>query len=527
MPKLVAMKEFQIERIMLYFEIKKLLREKFSVSQISRELNISRKTVYFYKDMSEEQFLKWVGNIHQKPHKLLAYEAPIHKRLKQHPSLSSYQVHDWLLEHYPDVQASRRSVSNFVAYLRKAYGLPKPSEPLKPRRDYSPILELPYGEQAQADFGVYKMEASGSQEIKVYFMVMVLSRSRYKHVYFRSTPFTTQAVIEAHEAAFAYLCGIPRQMVYDQDKLMVVSENRGDILLTAMFEAYVKQRKFGLYICRGADPETKGKAENVVKYVKTNFLRNRLYVNDEVLNSQGVAWLDRTANGQVHGATQKVPAQEWQIERRHLLPFTPLNLESFPYQVYHLRKDNSIAYKGNFYTVPKGIYQGKGTQVWVEVKEQKITIYDGQKKVLACYGLCLDKGKIITNTDHARDKSGKIKALMEETAQQFTDTEKALEYFTALQKSKGRYIRDQLQLIRKTLKAHSEEAAGQALAFCHANHIYSANDFAAVAQKLAGKQPQDTSTNQGWLLKDIDRSIYNTEPRKSNIDDYESIVKPQ
>ena len=51
---------------MIYFEIKQMLRDKFSVSQISRELDVSRTTVYFYKDMNEEAFLAWVAKIHQK-----------------------------------------------------------------------------------------------------------------------------------------------------------------------------------------------------------------------------------------------------------------------------------------------------------------------------------------------------------------------------------------------------------------------------------------------------------------------------
>lgn len=512
---------------MLYFEIKKMLREKFSISQISRELNISRKRVYFYTGMNEKQFLDWVANIHQKPHKLSTYEDAIYKRLKKYQDSSSYQIHDWLLEYYPEVKVSRRSVSNFVTYVRGKYNLPKPAKSPKSSREYSMVGELPYGQQAQMDFGEYKMETSDGQTLKVYFMAMVLSRSRYKHVVFRSAPFTTQAVVEAHEEAFAYFSGIPKEVVYDQDKLMVVSENRGDILFTAKFQAYIRQRKFGIFLCRKADPETKGKIENVVKYVKSNFLHNRLYVNDEVLNGQAIAWLSRTGNGQVHATTRKIPAQQWQIERQHLQVFQPLNISLLLCPAYHVRKDNSIAYKGNFYTLPKGTYKGKGTQVWIEVKEGHIIISNEQKEEIVRYELCLDKGKIISNTDHLRDKSEKIKTLMEQMAGQFTDATLALEYFTAVQKSKGRYIRDQLQLIGKVTKNYDKQTLDQALIFCHANHVLSANDFLAVIKKLATPNQQEATINPDWLLKDIDRTIYNIEPQKSNIDDYESITNPQ
>lgn len=508
----------------MYFEIKKMLQDKLSISQISRELNISRKTVYFYSSMSEEQFWKWVKNVHQKPHKLSVYEVPLHNRLKQYPDLSSYQLHDWLLENYPDLKVSRRSVSNFVSYLRRKYHLPKPP---KSSRDFSSVEELPYGQQAQVDFGEYKMKTADERTVKVYFIAMVLSRSRCKWVGFQRTPFTTQAVIEAHEEAFGYFGGIPRQIVYDQDKLMVVSENHGDIHYTAKFEAYIHQRKFEVYLCRKADPQTKGKIENVVKYVTSNFLKNRLYVNDQVLNVQALGWLGRTANGQVHGTTRKIPAEELVIEGRHLQPFKPLETSQLPYQAYNVRKDNSISYKGNFYTLPKGTYKGRGTQVWIKVEGQQLLLCDQEEKLIVRHELCVDKGKTISNTDHRRDKSHKIKSLIDQVAQQFTNPVLALEYLGELHKTKARYIRDQLQLVRQAIKDYPIEMVDQALAFCHTNRVFSANDLLAVTKKLAATDTEELPELTDGLLKDIDRTACDIEPYKSDINDYESIINPQ
>ncbi len=265
------MKKYQTQRVMLYFQIKELLKENFKISQISEKLSISRTTVYAYTQMSEEDFLSWVKGVGKKSKKLSPYETQIKERLGKYPELSSYQIHDWLLEHYPEVKVSRRTVSNFVSYLRAVYGLPKPAKE-KEGREYAVVEDLPYGHQAQVDFGVYEMKTIDGEAQKVYFMVTVLSRSRYKHVYFLDRWFRSADVVEAHEAAFEYFGGMPAQMVYDQDKLMVVSENGGDIILTEKFDAYVKVRKFELFVCRRNDPETKGKSESVVKYVKTGQL---------------------------------------------------------------------------------------------------------------------------------------------------------------------------------------------------------------------------------------------------------------
>ena len=41
----------------------------------------------------------------------------------------------------------------------------------------------------------------------------------------------------------------------------------GDIILTAEFQSYCEERKLNLSICRKADPESKGRIENVVGFM--------------------------------------------------------------------------------------------------------------------------------------------------------------------------------------------------------------------------------------------------------------------
>jgi transposase len=520
------MKNYQTQRVMLYFQIKQLLQEKFTISQISEKLSISRTTVYSYANMGEEDFMEWVKQIRKKPKTLSPYEEPIKSRLSQHPELSSYQIHDWLLEYYPEVKVSRRAVSDFVSYLRQVYHFPKPRKE-KSGREYMAIEDQPYGRQAQVDFGVYTMKSGQDEDQKVYFMITVLSRSRYKHVYFLDHPFTTMDVVEAHESAFAYYGGFPQRMVYDQDKLMVVSENRGDILFTEKFTAYLKVRKFEIFVCRGSDPETKGKSESVVKYVKTNFLNARRFINQEVLNAECGAWLERTGNGQIHGTTKRIPAQEFLLEQPHLQALGPVKLSFLEYQAYHVRKDNLITWKGNRYSVPSGTYQGKGTKVWIKVEGEDLVICREDKTEMARHKICLDKGMTIINSNHRRDRSQSIKRLMDQVADLFTDQEVAQAYFAQIQQIKPRYIRDQLLLIKKSIRKSNAEYADQALIFCRNNTILSANDFKSVLDQLAQVDQIPEPELESLLLECVDRSHYSAIPQKSSITDYESIVNPK
>lgn len=120
-----------------------------------------------------------------------------------------------------------------------------------------------------------------------------MSRSRQKFVYFSSTPFTSALAVYAHELAFAYFKGKPRKIIYDQDKVLLVRENLGDLILTRTFRAFVNEQHFQPVFCRPADPESKGKVENVVKYVKRNFLAGRTFHSPEILNTEVVQWLEK------------------------------------------------------------------------------------------------------------------------------------------------------------------------------------------------------------------------------------------
>ncbi|WRP07359.1 hypothetical protein U9J35_04105 [Rossellomorea aquimaris] len=120
-------------------------------------------------------------------------------------------------------------------------------------------------------------------------------------------------------SSFSLLWRKPEEIVYDQDRLISVSENAGDLILTKEFQAYQQTRKFSIYLCRKKrDPESKGKIENVVKYIKYNFSKNRVYSSLDVLNAQCIKWLSRTGNYNVHYTTKKRPFEVHALEKQHL-----------------------------------------------------------------------------------------------------------------------------------------------------------------------------------------------------------------
>ena len=128
------------------------------------------------------------------------------------------------VKHHTDFPVlNAKTIFNFVHWVRGNHNTPK----LSLQRQHSVVEELPYGNQAQVDFGEYNLRKSTGVRVKVFLFTLVLSRSRYKY--------------------------------YDQDKVFIVSENSGDIILTDVFRSYTRDKSFKLYFCRKADPQSNGK----------------------------------------------------------------------------------------------------------------------------------------------------------------------------------------------------------------------------------------------------------------------------
>lgn len=507
----------------MYHEIHRLHREGRSISSISDLLVMNWRTVKKYLCMNEFEYEAFLETQSKRQKELGSYEHFVKVKLEQYPDTSASQMHDWLKEHYEDFpDVNPKTVFNFVTWVRQKHHIPK----TKIERDYFIVEELPYGKQAQVDFGEYNIRTGSGKRKKVYFFAIVLSRSRYKYVYFSDMPFTSDTAVKAHEKAFEYFKGIPKEVVYDQDSVFINDENKGDLILTHKFRNYVKQRGFDIYFCRKADPESKGKIENVVKYVKQNFLYNRPYYDLDTLNREALAWLGRTANNLPHGKTKLSPEKQWQIEQKHLSEYTPADLPEAEKNIYTLRKDNVVSYKSNLYSVPQGTWKSDRNKVLLQEKGELIIISLPDGKELCRHKICSEKGKTIINTNHRRDVSIKIIELINSDAKRFNSPDKAKVYFEQLKKHKGRYIRDQLSVIRSCFELFSNRIMDKTMDYCLENDIFSASDFKATAEKINARLKQSSSetTPEIKTLSETNNTAAQVQPEISQLTDYESIM---
>ena len=502
----------------MYTELQSMKNLGFSKRKTSTKLGLSFNTVSKYWNMNPDQFEKTVL-IRKRRQTLDLYESIVLDWLKQHPDLSGAQIHDWLREHY-QIISSERATRRFVAAIRKRQGIPKAAACIP--RQYLAVEELPMGRQMQVDFGVIRVQDVYTRNYrKLYCIGAVLSHSRFKWGCWQAHPFRTAELVAALDECFEYFGGMPAELVFDQDRLLTVSENYGEIIFTGEFERYKQQRGFSVYLCRAQDPESKGKVEAVVKYFKNNFAKNRDYTELDHWNDVFAAWLERTANAKVHGTTKKIPAEVHLAERTFLKPVPSTRKSIIPIITRTVHKDNTIFYKGSRYQLPLGTYYS-GRLVALSEVDGMLAIHDDMEPLLlAEYPLAKEAGSLISNTHFRRDMSKPLDELQAKLVAQMGDKSEAHLFITQIRRLRPRYGRDQISLISSVVACYPESTWTQALAYCMSRSLFSAVDFRDAAQYFAGQQANETAK---LLENPCVRLHPAVQPQKRPLSDYTRIL---
>jgi transposase len=144
-------------------------------------------------------------------------------------------------------------------------------------------------------------------------VLVVLGYSRLLYVEFVPRQ-TALAVMQTLEHAFHAFGGVPREVLFDQLKAVIVTDHRGDggrLLENAEFARFAAHWNFRIRACRAYRAQTKGKVERPVQYLRDNFVYGRTLLGDADLAAQCTHWLETVANVRVHGTTKEVPAVRW------------------------------------------------------------------------------------------------------------------------------------------------------------------------------------------------------------------------
>ncbi len=315
------------------------------------------------------------------------------------------------------------------------------------------------GVQCQVDGGELRQVLIGGVEQIVYFVVFVLSYSRLMYVSARARPLDTGTLIRMHDAAFRYFGGLPQECVYDQTKLVVINEEFRELTLNQRFAEYATQAGFEVRACEGYDPESKGKVEAGVKYVKYHSLYAEEFADWEAVHGHLGQWLEQQANARCHGTTGQRPREHFERhERAALKPYlspTPL-LGPAAALARKADKTGLIAWQGNKYSVPLPYQRAR---VGVDCEAGQLRIHDlASGQCIATHVLCADKGHIIKNTNHYRDYQQRLHDQEAAIAQRLGEV-LGTQLCQRLKASEPKIYKDQRAGVLKLLAQHPEVPA--------------------------------------------------------------------
>jgi hypothetical protein len=200
---------------------------------------------------------------------------------------------------------------------------------------------------------------------------MVLGYSRMRYVEFTLST-DTPTLIQSHLNAFQYFGGCTQEILYDNMKQVVIKRalKSSDSEWNSMFEDFSKHYGFIPRLCRPYRPQTKGKIENTIGYIKRDFFLGGKFSSLENLNSQALEWLNRV-NSSVHGTTYEIPLDRFKEENLILLdqvlPFKVVKIET-----RKISKDSYVSYLGNKYSIP---YKFAGRPAELHISDGKFQVY--------------------------------------------------------------------------------------------------------------------------------------------------------
>jgi transposase len=276
-------------------------------------VGVSRRTLYYW--LASGQLDRPVDRsvaYPPRPTKLDPYRAIVETRLQTYPELSAVRL-------YAEIKAAgyEGGLTQLRDFVRQVRPQPPVEEVVR--------FETPPGRQAQVDFAEFRFPWG-----KRFALLVVLGYSRLLWVRFYSQQ-TMRVLCAGLESAFRFFGGVPRELLFDQLKAVVIDDLRpegGRVIDNPEFLRFAAHWGFRIRACRPYRARTKGKVERPVSYVRKNLVYGREFLGDADLNTQAEQWLDQVANVRVHGTTREQPMVRFERDERAVL----LPLASRPYQ---------------------------------------------------------------------------------------------------------------------------------------------------------------------------------------------------
>jgi transposase len=344
-----------------FMDIRALHRQGLTYAEIGRIVGRDWRTVKRYlTEGAQPRYRR-----RRMPSKLDPFKEKIDQWLAEDAGLEAARIHQDLVRDY-GFEGSYPTVRRYVERAR-----PKTPEPVSERFETAP------GHQAQVDWSHEEpIRTSSGLELPLYGFHMVLGHSRDAFLGLVGSQ-DLVTFWACHRAAFAHFGGVPKEILYDRTKTVVRSHvgterREGDRRYHPEALASAHHYGFKLRLCRPYRPQTKGKVESDVAYVRGRLLRNHGFTDYEQASREWESWNAEVARRRVHGTHGEVVAERALRDRAALLP-----LPQVPYLVVsrtqrRVARDGLISFEGRRYAVPGAAV---GETVELRLGAEEIEVY--------------------------------------------------------------------------------------------------------------------------------------------------------
>jgi transposase len=298
----------------VYVEIQLLRKHGMSLRQIAREVNCAVNTVRSHLTATNKP--KYERKVKRKT-KLADYEGYLRERQKA-------AAPQWIPATVLFREITERGYQGGLSMLRAFMRTLQPVPVAEPEIRF----ETAPGEQMQVDWVEFR---KGSDPL--YAFCATLGYSRASYVEFVDN-MKAQTLIGCHEHAFAAFGGIPKQVLYDNMKTVVIERDgygEGEHRFHGGFLDYSRHSGFIIKLCRPYRAKTKGKVERFNGYLRRSFYvplaaslsQAGLKLDVQTANMRVRQWLQEVANERIHGTTGIKPGERLKQEQPHLQVLPP------------------------------------------------------------------------------------------------------------------------------------------------------------------------------------------------------------
>ena len=355
-----------------FMEIQKLHHDGWSVTEIARHLNIDRKTVRKYLKEAPREYERkpksWKADP-WRPYLRERWEQGVHNASRLFLEIRK-RGYDGCLTQVKKIVGPWRSEGRERAFVR---------------------FETAPGEQAQMDWGHFGNWGGK----RLYGFALTLGWSRMQYVEFTQRQ-DIETLLHCMVHAFHFFGGVTATVLTDNMKTVVLYRIDGVARFHPKMLDFASYYGFLPRVCHPYRPQTKGKIESTIRYIKSSFWPGLRFDSLAELNRQASLWCGE-ANRRVHATTREVPLER--LAREHLTPWNGQPDYDTSYVSHRqVAKDCLVSYCGNRYSVPHN-YAGKSVVVREPLDASRIRIFH-QRDLIAEHRLATGKGGMIVDPAH-------------------------------------------------------------------------------------------------------------------------------